>query len=104
MTKTLQLGIAGLGTVGAEVARQIIANHNHFIKQAGIPVMVTAVSARNADADRGFSMQGIQFCNNPLDLASMDNVDVVVELIGGSEGVALDLVQAAIANGNADVR
>jgi homoserine dehydrogenase len=44
-------------------------------------------------------MQGIQFCNNPLDLASMDNVDVVVELIGGSEGVALDLVQAAIANG-----
>jgi homoserine dehydrogenase len=99
MTKTLQLGIAGLGTVGAEVARQIIANHNHFIKQAGIPVMVTAVSARNADADRGFSMQGIQFCNNPLDLASMDNVDVVVELIGGSEGVALDLVQAAIANG-----
>jgi homoserine dehydrogenase len=64
-----------------------------------MPVMVTAVSARNADADRGFSMQGIQFCNNPLDLASMDNVDVVVELIGGSEGVALDLVQAAIANG-----
>ena len=99
MTKTLQLGIAGLGTVGAEVARQIIANHNHLTKQAGIPVMVTAVSARNADADRGFSMQGIQFCNNPLDLASMDNVDVVVELIGGSEGVALDLVQAAIANG-----
>jgi homoserine dehydrogenase len=64
-----------------------------------MPVMVTAVSARNADTDRGFSMQGIQFCNNPLDLASMDNVDVVVELIGGSEGVALDLVQAAIANG-----
>ena len=99
MTKTLQLGIAGLGTVGAEVARQIIANHNHFTKQASMPVMVTAVSARNADTDRGFSMQGIQFCNNPLDLASMDNVDVVVELIGGSEGVALDLVQAAIANG-----
>ena len=99
MTKTLQLGIAGLGTVGAEVARQIIANHSHFTKQAGMPVMVTAVSARNADTDRGFSMQGIQFCDNPLELASMDNVDVVVELIGGSEGVALDLVQAAITNG-----
>ncbi len=99
METTLQLGIAGLGTVGAEVARQIIVNHDHFQKQAGRPVKVTAVSARNAKTDRGFSMEDIQFCDNPLDLASLDNVDVVVELIGGSEGVALDLVEAAIAHG-----
>ena len=99
MVNTLQLGIAGLGTVGAEVARQIIANHDHFQKQVGRPLKVTAVSARNAKTDRGFPMQDIQFCDNPLDLASLENVDVVIELIGGSEGVALDLVESAIAQG-----
>ena len=99
MKTGLQLGIAGLGTVGAEVARQVISNNAHFQRQAGMAVTITAVSARDADKDRGFSMQGIQFCDNPLALASMDNVDVVVELIGGSDGVALDLVEAAIANG-----
>lgn len=99
MKTGLQLAIAGLGTVGAEVARQVISNNAHFQRQAGMAVTTTAVSARDADKDRGFSMQGIQFCDDPLALASMDNVDVVVELIGGSDGVALDLVEAAIANG-----
>ena len=99
MKTGLQLAIAGLGTVGAEVARQVISNAAPFQRQAGMAVTITAVSARDADKDRGFSMQGMQFCDNPLALASMDNVDVVVELIGGSDGVALDLVEAAIANG-----
>jgi homoserine dehydrogenase len=99
MNKSLNIAIAGLGTVGAEVARQLTTNQEHFTRKAGRPVNVVAVSARDANKDRGFSMDGIDFCQNPLDLAARKDVDMVIELIGGSEGVAFDLVAAALKQG-----
>ena len=85
----MNIGIAGLGTVGAEVARQLITNQHHLAGRAGMTMTVTAVSARTPDKDRGFSMDGIAFEAEPVALASRDDVDVVVELIGGDEGPAL---------------
>lgn len=88
----MRIAIAGLGTVGAEVARQLIHEN-------ALDATITAVSARNANRDRGFSMDGIDFVNDPVALAMREDVDVVVELIGGEDGPALALVEAAIANG-----
>ena len=88
----MRIAIAGLGTVGAEVARQLIHEN-------ALDATITAVSARNASRDRGFSMDGIDFVNDPVALAMREDVDVVVELIGGEDGPALALVEAAIANG-----
>ena len=87
----MRIAIAGLGTVGAEVARQLIHEN-------ALDATIT-VSARNANRDRGFSMDGIDFVNDPVALAMREDVDVVVELIGGEDGPALALVEAAIANG-----
>ena len=72
----MRIAIAGLGTVGAEVARQLIHEN-------ALDATITAVSARNASRDRGFSMDGIDFVNDPVALAMREDVDVVVELIGG---------------------
>ena len=99
MSKSLNIAIAGLGTVGAEVARQLTLNREHFTRKAGRPVNLVAVSARDANKDRGFSMDGIEFCQNPLDMAARQDVDMVIELIGGSEGAAYDLVTAALKQG-----
>ena len=88
----MRIAIAGLGTVGAEVARQLIHEN-------ALDATITAVSARNASRDRGFSMDGIDFVNDPVALAMREDVDVVIELIGGEDGPALALVEAAIANG-----
>jgi len=99
MSKSLNIAIAGLGTVGAEVARQLTLNREHFTRKAGRPVNLVAVSARDANKDRGFSMDGIEFCQNPLDLAARQDVDMIIELIGGSEGAAYDLVTAALKQG-----
>ena len=88
----MRIAIAGLGTVGAEVARQLIHEN-------ALPASITAVSARNASRDRGFSMDGIDFVNDPVALAARDDVDAVIELIGGEDGPALALVEAAIAHG-----
>ncbi|MCH1475552.1 MAG: homoserine dehydrogenase, partial [Alphaproteobacteria bacterium] len=59
----------------------------------------TVVSARSRDADRGFDMAGIDWVDNAADIAERDDVDIVVEMIGGEEGVALDLVTRALETG-----
>ena len=95
----LNIAIAGLGTVGAEVARQLLHRKTALGKAAGRPLILSAVSARNATKDRGFSMAGIAFEANPVDLAARADVDVIIELIGGSEGPAKELVEAALKAG-----
>ena len=99
----MNIAIAGLGTVGAEVARQLIHHQEVTAKRAGMALKVTAVSARTEGRDRGFSMDGIAFVANPVDLASRADVDMVVELIGGDEGPALNLIETALNAGKSVV-
>ena len=99
MSKVLNVAIAGLGTVGAEVARQLTENADHFTHQSGRAVRIVAVSARDAAKSRGFSMDGVDFCADALALTLREDVDVVLELIGGEAGVAYDVVTGALKNG-----
>ncbi len=96
---TLRLGVAGLGTVGAEVVRLVEARRDLLAARCGRGVAVTAVSARDRDRDRGIDLSGYAWHDDPRALAGDDDVDVVVELIGGEEGPARDLVRAALAAG-----
>jgi homoserine dehydrogenase len=94
----LRVGIAGLGTVGAGVVRLLAENAALITTRAGRPITVTAVSARNKNRDRGVSLAGLTWHDDPLELASAPDVDVVVELIGGSDGPAKRLAERALAN------
>ena len=69
MNAPLRLGIAGLGTVGASVARLIEGNGDAFASQLGRSVRVAAVSARNKSRKRGFAMDGIEWHDDPVGLA-----------------------------------
>ena len=95
----LRVAIAGLGVVGSEVARQL--THRAADLQAPAPrgFDIVAVSARSRDTDRGFGMDGIDWHDNAAEPASRDDVDIIVEMIGGHEGVALDLVRTALTRG-----
>lgn len=93
----LKIGVAGLGNVGASVVRLIQNNAAQIEARAGRAVTITAVSARDAARDRGFKNHGIAFHADARDLVRDPNVDVVVEVIGGAQGVAWDVVSAAIA-------
>lgn len=99
MTGTLRVGIAGLGTVGASVARIVARNQNAIDARAGRPVRVVAVSSRDRARDRGIALDGYVWHDDPLALASSDDVDCVVELIGGDEGAARATVERALASG-----
>ena len=98
-TSPLKIAIAGLGVVGAEVARQLLRRQQSLALASGRMLQLVAVSARSASADRGFLMDQIDWHDNPIELSDRADVDVIIEMIGGSEGVALDLTMAALKNG-----
>lgn len=95
----LRIGLAGLGTVGAEVARQLLNPDAELHQSSPVQLSLTAVSARDQQADRGVDLSGLAFETEAARLASRDDVDLVVELIGGENGPAHDLVQAALSHG-----
>jgi homoserine dehydrogenase len=95
----LRVGVAGLGTVGAGVLRMLAENGDVIAARAGREIKVTAVSARARDKDRGVSLAGMNWHDDADGLVQDGDVDVVVELIGGSDGPAKALVEAAIAAG-----
>ena len=99
MTRPLSVGVAGLGTVGGGLLKLLRDNADLVAARAGRPIAVTAVSARDRSKDRGVPVSGLRWYEDPVALAADPGVDVVVELIGGSEGPAKALVEAAIAAG-----
>ena len=103
MSDTLRLGIAGLGTVGAALMHIINENGSAMAAATGRSLGVSAVSARSKNKDRGFSMQGIEWFDDPIAMAKSDTHDVFVELIGGDEGPARESVEAALKTGKSVV-
>jgi homoserine dehydrogenase len=96
---TLSIGLAGLGTVGGGVLRILRDNAELVAARAGQPIQVVAVSARDRAKDRGVALEGVRWHEDAAALAADPAVDVVVELIGGSENPARGLVMAALAAG-----
>lgn len=99
MTQPLRLGIAGLGTVGVGVVR-IVQKHAALLeKRAGRPIVITAVSARSKSKNRDVDLSDYAWEDDPTVLAARDDVDVYLELMGGSDGPAKASTEAAIAAG-----
>jgi len=99
MSEPLKVAIAGLGTVGGGTLKILTQNKNLLAERCGRAVEVVAVAERNKEVDHGVPMDGIEWLDDASKLPSYDNVDVIVELIGGSGGIAKSLVEQAIANG-----
>lgn len=96
MAEALRVGIAGLGTVGASVARVLRNKAEELTRQCGRPVTVVAVGARDKSRERGVDLTGVQWFDDPVTLARSEDIDVFVELIGGDEGPARECVRAAL--------
>lgn len=101
--KPLRIGIAGLGNVGAGVLQILAQNGGLIAARAGRPIEVAAVSARDRGRDRGCDLAGLDWIDDARGLAEAPGLDVVVELIGGDEGVARELVEGALRAGRSVV-
>ncbi|MEE8223985.1 MAG: homoserine dehydrogenase [Alphaproteobacteria bacterium] len=99
MNQPLNIAIAGLGTVGAATVR-LLQNHGALLaRRCGRDIVIAAVSARDRGRDRGFELKDIEWVDDPLALARAPGIDAVVELIGGSDGIARELVEGTLSAG-----
>ncbi|WP_294393481.1 homoserine dehydrogenase [uncultured Sphingomonas sp.] len=101
MTEKLRIALAGLGTVGGGVVKLLAENQALIERRAGRGIALVAVSARDRSRDRGIDLSGVEWVDDTASLAARDDVDAVVELIGGSDGPALTLARTALARGKA---
>jgi homoserine dehydrogenase len=99
LSQTVKIAIAGLGTVGVGTMRLLVEQAELLTRRCGRALSVTAVSARNRGRDRGIDISGCEWFDDPVAMASRADADIVVELIGGEDGPALAVCEAAIAAG-----
>ena len=99
MTQPLKVALAGLGTVGAGVVALLDAHGDLIARRAGRSIAVVAVSARDRSKDRGVDCARFAWVDDTTALATAEGVDVVVELVGGSDGPALALARATLREG-----
>ncbi len=95
--KTWRVGVAGLGTVGGGLL-QFLAERPGFAP-AGDKAVVTAVSARSKSRPRTVDISNLAWFDDPVALAGSPDVDLFVELIGGSDGPAKAAVETALKAG-----
>jgi homoserine dehydrogenase len=95
----LKIGIAGLGTIGGGTFKLLTEQAEILERRSGRAVHLMAVADPDASRMKEAEKNGIRCYADALPMAADDDVDVVVELIGGSEGIAKKLCEAAIKGG-----
>ncbi len=99
MNTPLKIALCGLGTVGSAVFRLINSKSELFKRRFGAEINIVAVSARDKGKERDISLDDVAWFDDAIEMARVSDANVVVELIGGSEGVALEVCQTALATG-----
>jgi len=94
--KTFNIGIIGLGNIGLEVYKNIKKNASDIQKKTGFKLNVVKASARNIRKKRGISFAKSVLEKDPFKIIKNPNIDIIVELIGGSDGMAKKVVFEAI--------
>src|SRR6201995_1554272 len=103
MVAPLKVGIAGLGTVGAEVVRLIEQQGRALSARSGRGVRVVAVTARSKAKKRNVDLRGVAWAKKALELANDPGIDCFVELMGGAGEPALSAIEAALKSGKSVV-
>ena len=103
MNKSFRIAIAGLGTVGGGVVKLLHENAALIAARAGRPVEIVAINARDRAKDRGMKLDHIEWVGDMADLINVPELDAIVELVGGADGPAKDLIEAALGKGIAVV-
>ena len=96
--KPINVGLLGLGTVGAGTIEVLRRNKEEIARRAGREIRISHATARDLTKPRNFSLDGIELLADADTLVAHPDIDIVCELIGG-DTFTKALVLKAIANG-----
>ena len=88
MNKSLNIVIAGLGTVGSGTIQLIEKNKSLIKLRSGLDINIIGISGKSRNKKRSFNVKKYNWFDNPLKMLQLKDLDVVVELIGGEKGIA----------------
>ena len=83
--RTLNIGLLGLGTVGASVVRVLRRNRDEIDRRVGCRLELRAAAVRDLTKPRDADLSGIELTDNPQELAERPELDIIIELLGGVE-------------------
>ena len=96
--RTVNVGLIGLGTVGGGVARTILSHHDRYLDAYNIDLKIARACGLVWEQAEAAGITPEQFTSDWHDVVSDENVDIVVELIGG-EHPATEIYEAAFTAG-----
>src|SRR6218665_3335170 len=99
MADALKIGIAGLGTVGASLAKILVERRDMLTTTCGRPIEIVAITARSKGRDRGVDLSSAEWFDEPVALARDAEIGVFVELMGGAGDPAYSAAKAALSRG-----
>ena len=96
--KLFNIGIIGLGNIGLEVYRNIKKNASDIQKKTGFKLNVLKISAKNINKKRGIKFSKNILEKNIYNIINNPKIDIVVELVGGSDGIAKKIIFESLNN------
>ena len=96
--KKINIAIVGFGNIGSYFYKALGKNTKSIYSKAGKVPFVKYISAKNIKKKRSVKIPKSKWFKNPLHLTSKKDIDVIVELIGGSDGIAKKIVFSALKN------
>ncbi len=95
---TIRVGLLGLGTIGLGAARILLEQQALMARRLGKTLVLVAAADRSIDRDFGLDLSNVRITDDANDVVAADDVDIVIELIGGYEP-ARTFVATALAQG-----
>ena len=96
--KPINVGLLGIGTVGGGTATVLKRNAEEISRRAGRAIQLKMVADLNTERAREVAGEGVEVTNDAFNVVNNPDIDIVVELIGGT-GIAKELVLKAIESG-----
>ena len=96
--KSKNIAIVGFGNIGSYFYKTLIKNKKTISFKTGVIPNVKYISSKNLNKKRKIKIPKSKWVKNPIDLTKYKDVDVIVELIGGADGIAKRLVFTALKN------
>ena len=98
MKKNINIAIVGLGNIGSRLYKEIISTKKDIGLKTNTNINIVAISAKNINKKRNFIVRKNIFFKNALDITKNLKVDIVIELIGSSDGISKKVVESALKN------
>ena len=96
--KKIGIGIVGLGNIGSCLYKEIISKKKDIGLKTHTNINIVAISAKNTNKKRNFKVRRNIFFKNALDITKNPKVNIVIELIGFSDGISKKVVEEALKN------